>query len=53
MERPSACCMRPDHDRHTEPCGCVFLRVDVPDDQWIGVGWEWITQCDRHAGQVA
>jgi hypothetical protein len=37
---------------HREPCGCVFLVVDVPDDQAIGQGWTRVDPCRRHARDV-
>lgn len=33
---------------HTEPCGCRFRQVDVPDDQGYGQGWEQIVWCAGH-----
>lgn len=36
--------------RHREPCGCVYVSIDVPDDQWYGQGWKPIDQCTEHAG---
>lgn len=34
--------------RHTEPCGCVYRMIDVPDDLAIGQGWEIIAVCKDH-----
>lgn len=34
---------------HIEPCGCQYVSVDLPDDQWIGQGWRNVHQCAEHA----
>ena len=41
---------RRSYPAHTEPCGCVFVSVDVPDDQWIGQGWRQVFWCESHVG---
>jgi hypothetical protein len=39
--------------RHTEPCGCVYRMIDVPDDVAVGQGWEQIVRCHEHADPPA
>lgn len=36
---------------HVEPCGCVYVSIDVPDDQWIGQGWKLVEACPSHNGR--
>lgn len=33
---------------HRQPCGCIYVAVDVPDDQWIGQGWKRVEPCPAH-----
>jgi hypothetical protein len=40
-------------ERHSEPCGCVYVAVDVPDDQWIGQGWTRVVACPDHPPDFA
>lgn len=37
---------------HTEPCGCRYRQIDVPDDVAIGQGWALTASCAEHRGDA-